>query len=595
MNEQPNMDKRLRQLENQSLPDLSRQDEHWQGMKQLLQAGSVPAAKPVAGKTFWYWLAAAASVSAVVIYFVVRPGEKKKAAPVTATVKEQAIPQEPASYPNDTVSLITAVSGNETNGLQQKPRAKNSGTSFLSKAKTQHGEEPVLEARLADKLPVATKTDIQDPKASLAAFFAQLEKPVQQYLIDNRKDTLLWGGDGTALLIPANTFNTDEKVTITLREFYSYKDIITHKLSTTSNGEQLVTAGMIHVSAFINGRKSDLATNKTIRWFIPDTSSAIGQMQLFEGKVNSKTSSDPYLEFANDSLQYKVAPGMASTDVQINWSPRQAFFSNIMYYTSVKVLYLRDAPFATRTSGDGMIAKFYISSGSKIPKREMVETLREKYGYYKVKIKKRKGKENTLDKFFEGKRKHVSLSLTDLPLGDSAWVDIATANQYRLQASDTLVSRTYTPSKYDFYLNHGRPISPGFQTQLKPEELTSLSRRYSVDINTLGWINCDRFYNDDRKKVNFYVDLPGNAANYQTMLVFDNIRSMIPGEVSGNSVAFKNVPHGQTAKIISLTVKDGKTIAAMAPVVLSNNRFSSLRFEETNPATFREQAGTLDK
>ena len=122
-----------------------------------------------------------------------------------------------------------------------------------------------------------------------------------------------------------------------------------------------------------------------------------------------------------------------------------------------------------------------------------------------------------------------------------------------------------------------------------------LESKYNFRITTLGWINCDRFYNDSRPKINYYVDLNDTAYNYQTMLVFDNIKSMMPGYTNGNKIVFSNVPEGESAKVISVGIQNGKTVAAMENVLLSKTPLTKLKFEDTSPAAFKEDVKGLDK
>jgi hypothetical protein len=55
------------------------------------------------------------------------------------------------------------------------------------------------------------------------------------------------------------------------------------------------------------------------------------------------------------------------------------------------------------------------------------------------------------------------------------------------------------------------------------------------------------------------------------------------------------VPEGDSAMIISVSIKDGKHVTAMKTVKLSRTGFEGLKFEETTPAEFKEKAGSLDK
>jgi hypothetical protein len=124
--------------------------------------------------------------------------------------------------------------------------------------------------------------------------------------------------------------------------------------------------------------------------------------------------------------------------------------------------------------------------------------------------------------------------------------------------------------------------------------MNSLAKRFSVDIRSLGWINCDRFYNNNNPRIDYYVDLKDTATNYYTLLVFDNIRSMIQGRAYGNKVIFSAMPEGESAKVISIGIQNGKTVAAMETVKLSRTTLTGLKFEETNPPVFRQQAASLD-
>src|SRR4029079_3860814 len=62
-------EKKLQQLENQSLPDLSQMEMHWQKMKVMLQPAVLPV-KPVAKPgQYWKWLAAASIIGAALLVY----------------------------------------------------------------------------------------------------------------------------------------------------------------------------------------------------------------------------------------------------------------------------------------------------------------------------------------------------------------------------------------------------------------------------------------------------------------------------------------------------------------------------------------------
>lgn len=607
-NSNKHMDNKLRQLENQSLPDLSRQDEHWQEMKQMLQPAVIPvsSSKRSIKKIWWVVAACFFGVLLFVGYKTLFPSTNKKtsgSAIVTAPVKNGA--DQVKKVPDGPI-VVSPVTEQTTKKVNPKRSDVTSRTKQKPGKQILENETVFVDTTTRDVAVVDNK-----PKLTLEDFFKQLEKREQEFIIDPKKDTVVRGKDGSALFFAAGTFNSNEPVTIVLKEYYSYEDIVTNKLTTFSNGRQLITGGMIHLSAIANGKEISMAQNKSIRWFIPDTSSAMAEMQVFKGQVKKENwMARIYSDGEGGNTSWVWAD-------DINWLPQDRNFNNNFLYTSVKVLDIRDNPYRSRETKKGVVGKFHIDPDPKISKEEMEKILKEKYGYYKVKIKTTEGKRAYRKSLFG--RSYTSKWETTEELGDSAWVDIKVARTHRLAAKDTIVSRTPAPStnRYDYMFGSRKnwdtkklslsavdsiliksaKTTGNTQTDaaFTDKNLNDLAKKYSVDVRNLGWINCDRFMNDGRPKVDFYVDLSDTATNYYTLLVFDNIRSMMTGQVNGNRVVFRNVPSGAKAKVISLTIKDGKPSSAMETVVLSKSTLSGLKFEETTPAEFKEQAAGLDK
>jgi len=604
-----NMDKKLKQLENQSLPDLSKMDEHWEKMKKDLVSGSsLPKTKTGNKKLIWVVAAAFTLLLFFVGYkFIFKKSERsivQKNQPVNSTDTLPApkihykvsssnkdslvLVQQKKQLSNDTV-LIKAVTteGKEVNlvatHVKSQPKKdtvtfknnnrKKARTPILLKGKTTEGKD--IEIIATPVTDTNTKKPAIDNKKAIQSFFAQIEKQGQSFVINNKRDTVIQGNEGTAILIPALAFGGDNSVTINMKEYYSYKDIITNRLTTVSNDKLLVTGGMLHLTASINGKEVDIQPGKSIRWFVPDTTNEIKQMQLFNGIVNNAS----LRRLTEDS-----DTAVVDYSDNINWISQSRYFSSNYLETRYKVLNLSNQPYKTRTTSKGLVGKFLISDKAKLSDDELKNQLKEKYGYYKVKIKG-----HVLD-FSRRKRittRQGKFSIYfNYNIGDSAWLTQSIVNLYNLKPTDTI---TYTVRGIGY--TSGRYIHSGTMVL----DLNKLTNRFSVDISSLGWINCDRFYDDYRPKIDYIVNLGDKASNYYTLLVFDNIKSMMSGFVSGNKVAFRNVPEGESAKIVSISIKDGKPVAAMQTVKLSRTVFEGLKFEETTPLEFREKAGSLDK
>ena len=72
----------------------------------------------------------------------------------------------------------------------------------------------------------------------------------------------------------------------------------------------------------------------------------------------------------------------------------------------------------------------------------------------------------------------------------------------------------------------------------------------------LGWINCDKFYENDAEKVDFFVELPKDSPAH-VMLVFKDINSVISySQRLKNRYVFNNIPDGLDVEIIAFVIDD---------------------------------------
>lgn len=588
-----NMDNKLRQLDNQSLPDLSRQDEHWQQMQQTLQSGVTPGNKDGRSKRSWYWIAAACIIGLffMAVYKWLLPHNEEKSS--AANPDSQTISNNQLS--KDTTSSVN-ISNNNDRFLSIPGKSSQSKQSISIKPKIIDGNNS--SDTIIQVTPVTTQpTENKKESQTLAGFFKQMEKATQEFVIDPTKDTVVNGADGTALLIPANTLNSKRPVTILLKEYYSYEDIITNKLTTCSNGQQLVTGGMIHILAVADGKEVNVNPGKSFRWFVPDTSAVIKEMQLFIGDVRNsgtllKEETFTLSDRSTTTVLKDTSISLQSVET-VNWIPQNQLFATNFLVTKVKVLDLQNDPYRAKETKYGTIGKFHIAKDTKISRDQLAEDLKNKYGYYKVIIKKipdSKSKRKRRSRIkVSGSAVNPMFEFSNAfnSLGDSAWISMKQAKFYKLEPTDTV---TYTLTGISFSTT-GTVLKKTFNNT----NLNALANRFSVDIRTLGWINCDRFYRDNRPKVDYYVNLKDTALNYHTVLVFEDMKSMMQGLISGNKVIFMGVPKGISARVISVGIQDGKAVAAMEKITPDRSIINNLRFEETTPNAFKEQAATMDK
>ncbi|MCB0713497.1 MAG: hypothetical protein KDD67_14310 [Ignavibacteriae bacterium] len=96
--------------------------------------------------------------------------------------------------------------------------------------------------------------------------------------------------------------------------------------------------------------------------------------------------------------------------------------------------------------------------------------------------------------------------------------------------------------------NNGASTKP--QINVDQVEIREVSR-YIFSSSQLGWINCDRFQQDNRPKVDFVVD-PGTSERLDVKMIFHNMRSILPGTPVRGGYAFKNVPAGEEVTVVAL-------------------------------------------
>src|SRR5690606_7711509 len=89
-----------------------------------------------------------------------------------------------------------------------------------------------------------------------------------------------------AIFIPAGAVDLhsselNQKITITLKEYYNMSDILMQNLSTETSNELLETGGMIHIEVSVGSQKKSLKYGKELIVHFPKNGNAAEDMQLF--------------------------------------------------------------------------------------------------------------------------------------------------------------------------------------------------------------------------------------------------------------------------------------------------------------------------
>ncbi len=124
----------------------------------------------------------------------------------------------------------------------------------------------------------------------IAELYAKLQTPLQQFTINALRDTMIIGKQGTILKISAASFRKtncpNNALTVELREDYNKSSMLLDNLSTASNGQPIVTQGMIYTRVKdCNGKVLEPIMQNGVTALMP-TDSINPNMQLFTGGNN---------------------------------------------------------------------------------------------------------------------------------------------------------------------------------------------------------------------------------------------------------------------------------------------------------------------
>ena len=249
------LDDFFRNKEEASAADLSRQDLHWKQMKELLATPPSTAARWRSSTL--YWMAAAIAIVLLLTASLLLRTEKQTTTRTTATEEKKpaqvAVPD--PMHPANISSSKNRNTGTPSAGTSKSRRLPAMLTDTFDIFLSGRNKGKVISDVQVFLPKEGDQKVLPDNQHHFNQFFRQLKKPAQEFIVQAKKDTTLLCAEGTSIHIPAHAFQTalgvtiTSQVTISVHEFYSLADIIGNKLSTTSNGQALVTAGMVHIGA----------------------------------------------------------------------------------------------------------------------------------------------------------------------------------------------------------------------------------------------------------------------------------------------------------------------------------------------------------
>jgi len=115
---------------------------------------------------------------------------------------------------------------------------------------------------------------------------------------------------------------------------------------------------------------------------------------------------------------------------------------------------------------------------------------------------------------------------------------------------------------------------------------------YYVFGNKLGWINCDRFWNDPRPKTPVSIDVPEgyNGSNSAVYLSFDDVLGLAQAYyyTETNKFSIDGIPIGQGGSVIFVSESEGKWVYAIKSFTITENASFEILGSDLNDGTQSE-------
>ena len=490
---------------------------------------------------------------------------------------------------------------------------------------------------------ISTSYDFEDSEDIIASAH---KVNTQHYSVDLSKKQVIDCNAGSTITIPPNSFVhedgtaiTDDRITVEIKEAFTYSDFIAEGLFTHSKGEILETGGMLFISATADGKPLKLIDGKSMDIVYPlqETKS---DMELFYATEDENGNLDweqAQQEFTTtNSTKEDVLHGLDLSDI-LNFDFGDMTVPTLDFEklpARPKVRKLPHPPAKPQygypsdyenyekkyKNYEAALAEYHIQKPleeERLEKwnQEVTNRLSQVWEYKRNfknfhakvqalsginKIKKYIGKKSTSDilamltaNFDRG----LSLKIIDRKLMQKAFgyetKKIIRERHINIQVTDY--------SNYKVIDIMGGLIKKSLNDirnkaiELEYERSGNIDGRgfssYVASINQLGWINCDRFRNYSRK-CDLYVKDENNDTQY--FLIFDDIKSMLRPQSNSNGVVFSDIPQEEDVKILGIKLVNKKPYIAIKNYTTESTNILEMDFQPGTLAMIKKELSKLE-
>ncbi|MCB9226491.1 MAG: OmpA family protein [Chitinophagales bacterium] len=428
----------------------------------------------------------------------------------------------------------------------------------VSKNKIETGffgeENPVNENLNEKQKTLNRRVEIKYIDDPLLSF--EVEK--QCFTINNEKDTIIVGKEGTEIFFPAKAF-ANKKVEIKLQEFYKLLDVISANLTTTSNGLPLETSGMINVEAYANNKTLTLQKDIEIKF------NKLGNNEdytVFYGETDSKTmqqnwvsplnNNNEVIEPENELLDYfaygKNSVCTTSGDIHQELTEYwNKFCQEVDVYDLEIASCYNNARISATVDTNGIIKDIKTNFKEKNTACDL---------YFKERIAK------YFPKAFETKNKNYE-----------SYINISFDIDIKNNSGTAKIKEQKKDENFDntYYTNY-------------------TTNKIIMNSARLGYINCDRYLRNS-SLISFPVAISNNA---NVRMVVKEYKSYFSGiSTTGSGYQFNNIPENKDVILIATVIKNDKILLAIEETKTSKATFSNFNFKEVSKDQLQEAMENL--
>jgi hypothetical protein len=350
------------------------------------------------------------------------------------------------------------------------------------------------------------------------------------------------------MLVKQDGSKVDGKVTVSIIELTTSEELFKSNAATVSNGRLLISGGSYFIGMECNGQQLKVKEGKKIKVEFPKLRG--NEMELFygnrdnAGNMNWVTAEQP-LAFSTSGNFYAYQPPYPDSLI---WKP---YKSKYHLYESVNSKVIFD--------------------GRTMPLREMISILQKR------------GVDKNIDTVILSWRQLNDRSMYTCLSSTYKWKRYRIISCKELEAEkDSLKEEN---KLRDEYIAANEKYDEEWNRVKEENSFTNQLQKYyePSSVSKLGWINCDRFYNEPQNE-EIPLDLPitFNKPEINYFIIYRSFNGLISGKVgTANNPFYKitNLPSNQPITLIAFTKSNGQIYHCKQDVVTGTKKPVQLKFE----------------